>query len=188
MKECLLALVTFLSSNFIQNIILLSSAGITIIIFHRKLTIKKRTAIITLCLQIKSMKKNFENVKLLVEDEGFDIKEMLKAVKIINENSWENYRSLLTKEFSKEEIILINDFYEKAIAANELIEDYHRTIIDTYESFYIKNLSTPINELPDTLPYIRSSTIHKEALNECCIKALNLYEYMPLEKMKRFTK
>ena len=112
---------------------------------------------------------------------------MWHAQKIFVNNAWERYQKILVGKLDREDIIVINKFYQDAETINRQISAVQETIHAINSDFYIK--TKMCKQLSQNIkPIVRVNVMYVAILYDCCNSCSEFYKVLPMRKLRKIAK
>lgn len=181
-----------METNDIIGIIQASLAFLAIVItigtFIYQIKQRRKEAATVLFLQLEEMKENVTYVSnAIISHSSFDTEKMWHAPKIFIDNAWERYQKILVGKLDREDIIVINKFYQNTETINRQIVAVQDTIHAINSDFYIK--TKMCKKLSQNIkPAIRVNAMYASILYDCCNSCSEFYKALPMRKLRKIAK
>lgn len=180
----------FFDSNFVQNIILVITVGVTIWIYFVQMKARRRDAARIIVMQIDSINQKTEILKQAVGNDTttFYPDKLWKIENVIENNEWEKYRHLFVKKLHYNEIVALNNYYDNVISIRFQQDEIKGIISEINKDYYVKHSEEAQEEFEKRKKNLRIASLYLDTIQIQYTKIRNSREAIPYEQLKKIAK
>lgn len=118
-------MVKFFNSNFFIGLATVITGLVIILVYFLQQTQRKSDAATIILMEIRNAERSIQQIK--------DTKD-IKGVSVLPTNSWKEFNHLFVRDFDRDELESIINFFNQCALAEEEIEKLNNIIVASYES------------------------------------------------------